>query len=70
MAKQKLMLYTDTQIVALEKIMTAKGESYSDLVRRLLSAEASRLGIEWPDNMPTRDETIRAAQKNRWPQAK
>lgn len=66
MAKQKLMLYTDTQLAALEEIMAAKGESYAELVRRLLANEAASLGIEWPDDMPTRDETIRDAQKKRW----
>lgn len=64
---QKLMLYTDEQIVVIEKITKATRETYSDLVRRLLAAEASRLDIEWPDNMPTRDDTIREAQKKRWP---
>lgn len=64
--KQKLMLYTDAQIAALEKIMAAKGETYAELVRRLLSIEAASLGIEWPDDMPSREETMRAAQKKRW----
>jgi hypothetical protein len=67
MPKQKLMLYTDTQIIALEKIMQAKGETYAELVRGLLAAEAARLGMDWPDDMPTREETMRDAQKKRWP---
>jgi hypothetical protein len=65
--KQKLMLFTDTQIAALEKIMAAKGETYAELVRRLLANEAASLSIEWPDDMPTREETMREAQKKRWP---
>jgi hypothetical protein len=66
MTKQKLMLYTDRQVIALEKIMQAKGETYAELVRRLLAQEAASLAIEWPNDMPTRDETIRDAQKKRW----
>jgi hypothetical protein len=67
MTKQKLMLYTDTQVIALEKIMQAKDETYAELVRRLLAREAESLSIEWPDDMPTREETMRQAQKKRWP---
>jgi hypothetical protein len=46
--------------------MQAKGETYAELVRRLLAQEAASLAIEWPNDMPTRDETIRDAQKKRW----
>jgi hypothetical protein len=68
MPKQKLMLYTDAQMIALDQIMRAKGDTYAELVRGLLADEAVRLGLVWPDDMPTKQETMRNAQKKRWSQ--
>jgi hypothetical protein len=65
--KQKLMKYTDEQDAAVTQITDATDETYAELVRRLLAQEAARLGIEWPDNMLTREETIKKAYTNRWP---
>lgn len=65
--KQKLMKYTDEQDAALNALTEAAGKTYADLVRGLLAAEAERRGIVWPDNMPTREETIKKAYSNRWP---
>ncbi len=66
--KMKPIKVTEEQDVAIEPLVKASGDkSFSDLVRRLLAQEAARLGVEWPDNMPTRDETIKKAYSNRWP---
>jgi hypothetical protein len=55
------------QDAALTKLTQATGETYADLVRRLVAAEAAKHGIVWPDNMLTREETIKKAYANRWP---
>jgi len=66
-AKQKAMLYTPEQIRALDLLAEATGETYSDLVRRLVAVEAARLNIDWPDNMLSRAEAIKKAYELRWP---
>ena len=68
-AKQKAMLYTPEQVQALGLLAAATGETYSDLVRRLVAAEAKMRGIDWPDNMLTRAEAIKKAYKLRWKDA-
>ena len=65
--KQKAMLYTPEQIRALDLLAEATGETYSDLVRRLVAAEAEMKGIDWPNNMLTRGEAIKKAYELRWP---
>ena len=65
--KQKAMLYTPEQVQALGLLAAATGETYSDLVRRLVAAEATRLNIDWPDNMLSRAEAIKKAYELRWP---
>ena len=65
--KQKAMLYTSEQIRALDLLAEATGETYSDLVRRLVAAEAEMKGIDWPNNMLTRTEAIKKAYELRWP---
>lgn len=64
---QKKMLYTPQQNEALEALTQATGETYADLVRRLVKDEAIRLGVAWPDNMARVEDTIRKAQSQRWP---
>lgn len=64
---QKKMLYTPQQNEALEALTQATGETYADLVRRLVKDEAIRLGVAWPDNMARVEDTIRKAQSKRWP---
>ena len=66
-AKQKAMLYTPEQVQALGLLAAATGETYSDLVRRLVAAEAEMKGIDWPDNMLSRAEAIKKAYELRWP---
>jgi predicted CopG family antitoxin len=65
--KMKPIKITEEQDAAIEPLVKSAGDkSFSDLVRRLLAQEAARLGVEWPDNMPTPDQNIRKAMDKRW----
>lgn len=66
--KMKPIKITEEQDAAIDPLVKATGDkSFSDLVRRLLAQEAERVGAEWPDNMPSKEETMRRAQSKRWP---
>lgn len=66
---RKEMLYTPEQNNALANLMTVTDDrSYADLIRRLIADEAARLGLEWPDNMPTKKDNARKGISKRWPQ--
>ena len=68
MTKKILITITDEQSEITGPLVKATGDkSLSELVRRLLAVEAARVAIAWPDNMATRDETIKKAYSNRWP---
>lgn len=65
--KTKLFKITEEQDEALSNLLEAsKDKSLSDLVRRLLKEEAERLSVNWPDNMSSKEETMRRAQSQRW----
>lgn len=66
--KMKPIKITEEQDAAIPVLVEATGDkSFSDLVRRLLAQEAARLGVEWPDNMTSKEDTMRRAQAKRWP---
>lgn len=68
MTKKILITITDEQSETTGPLVQATGDkSLSDLVRRLLAEEAARVAIEWPDNMLSREETIKKAYAKRWP---
>lgn len=70
MSKKILITISDEQSEATGPLVEATGEkSLSDLVRRLLKEEASRVGTIWPDNMLTPEQTIQKAYQARWPKS-
>lgn len=65
---RKEMLFTPAQNNALSNIQTLTGDkSYADLVRRLLAQEAERVGVSWPDDMPTKKDNAKKGVSKRWP---
>lgn len=59
---RKEMLYTPEQWETSETIRQSTNDAtHAELIRRLLALEAERLGIAWPDNMPTKKENSRKA---------
>lgn len=64
---RKEMKYTDEQGKALDLLAKKTNETYAEMVRRLIADEAARLGIDFPQNMLSKQETIKIALEKRWP---
>lgn len=67
MTKQRIVKVTNEQDEAVTSLTESTGETYADLVRRLLAAEAEKHGIAFPMNMPASNDNIRKAYESRWP---
>jgi len=67
---RKEMKYTDEQGAALDALEKSTGETYAEMVRRLVGDEAAKHGIVFPQNMATKQETIVKARAAKKPKAK
>jgi hypothetical protein len=67
MTVQKIVKLTDAQAIALETLLSKTGETFAEFVRRNAEQEAAQHNIIFPQDMLTREETIKKAYSNRWP---
>ena len=67
MNKSKQMVFTQAQIAAVNALAAATGETYADMIRRLLIEESKSRGIIFPDDMRSKVLTMAQAQAARWP---
>lgn len=63
--KTRLMKYTPEQDTAIDALLAATGETYADMVRRLIEGEAAKHHITFPQNMPTKQQTMAKAREMR-----
>ena len=67
MNKSKQMVFTQAQLAAVNALAAATGETYADMIRRLLIEESKSRGIIFPDDMRSKVQTMAQAQAARWP---